>query len=117
MEEDVSVSLPPCAHKRIGNEAKIAARVTVGDLQKMVTFWLHEISKSTIRRHLRANKLFGWCARRKSFFHLTTNLSSLDANGTLTGTGFCGQMRQILGNAQGGFWCKKIRIFFPPGRT
>lgn len=41
-----------------------------------------------------ANSLEGVPEERLSF-HLTTNLSSLDANGALTRTGFCGQMRAV----------------------
>lgn len=39
--------------------------ITVGDLQETAAFWSHQVSKSTVRRHLHANKLFGRHARRK----------------------------------------------------
>ena len=56
--------LPPCTVRRMIK--------TVGELQRKVASWGHQVSKTTIRRHLHANKLFGRLARKKpflSFYH------------------------------------------------
>ena len=71
-------------------EAKNSPRITVGELQRKVASWGHQVSKTTIRRHLHANKLFGnyyhkhGHANEKSLScHFTTNVSTwslLNAN-------------------------------------
>lgn len=38
--------------------AKTSPWITDADLQNVVVFWSHQVSISTIRRHLNANKLF-----------------------------------------------------------
>ena len=45
-------------------------RITVKELQALVASWGHQVSKSTIRRHLHNHSLIGRVARRKPF--LTT---------------------------------------------
>ena len=47
--------LPPDTAIRI-REARKFARITVGELQKKVASWGHQVSKTTIRCHLNANK-------------------------------------------------------------
>ena len=46
-------------------------------LQRKVTSWGHQVSKTTIRRHFHANKLFGRHSRKKALScHPTTNVSA-----------------------------------------
>ena len=63
--------LPPRTARRMIREAKKSPRITVGELQRKVASWGHQVSKTTIRHHLHANKLFGRHARKKPFlsFH------------------------------------------------
>ena len=63
--------LPPRTVRRMVREIKRSPKLTVTELQQMVASWGHKVSKSTIRRCLHANKLFGRHARRKPF--LTRN--------------------------------------------
>lgn len=101
--------LPPHRARRKLREAQeMYPRITVGDLQKMVTFSGHRVSKAIIGRHLHANKRFGRC--QKKVFSLTTNVcawSWRDALGTLSRTRFCGSKRDKLRfwqeNRGGGF--------------
>lgn len=59
--------LPPRTVRRMVREVKISPKLTVTELQQMVASWGHKVSKSTIRRCLHANKLFGRHVRRKPF--------------------------------------------------
>lgn len=43
---------------------KLSPQITVGDLQKTVAFWDHQVYKSTIRCHFHGNKLFERHTRR-----------------------------------------------------
>uniref|UniRef100_A0AAR2LDN2 Tc1-like transposase DDE domain-containing protein n=1 Tax=Pygocentrus nattereri TaxID=42514 RepID=A0AAR2LDN2_PYGNA len=59
--------LPPRTVRRMIREIKSSPKLTVTELQQMVASWGHEVSKTTIRRYLHANKLFGRHARKKTF--------------------------------------------------
>ena len=61
---------PPWAVRRMIREAKKSPRITVGELQRKVAFWTHQISKTTIRHHFHAKKLFGRHARKKPFLSI-----------------------------------------------
>ena len=108
--------LPPRTVRRMIREAKKSPRITVGELLRKVASWGHQVCKTTIRRHLHANKLFGRHARKKSLScHFTTNVSAwslLNATWTLTGTVFYGQMKQKWSfsatNTQGGFGKRRM---------
>lgn len=62
--------LPPRILRRMVREATKSPRITVKELQALVASWGHQVSKSTIRRHLHNHSLIGRVARRKPF--LTT---------------------------------------------
>ena len=47
-------------------------------LQTLVAFWGHKVSKSTIRRHLRTNRLFGRVARRKPLLRANSKFKHLE---------------------------------------
>ena len=59
--------LPPRIGRRMLREATKSPRITVKYLQALVTSWGHQVSKSTIRRHLHNHRLFGRVSRRKPF--------------------------------------------------
>ena len=54
---------PPCTARRMIREAKKSLRITVGELQRK-TYLGHQVSKTIIRHHLHANKLFGRHGRK-----------------------------------------------------
>ena len=60
--------LPPRTVRQMVREAKGNPRATVGELQNLVASWGHQVSKSTIRRHLHGNRLYGRVARKKSLY-------------------------------------------------
>ena len=62
--------LPPRILRRMVRDATKSPRITVKELQALVASWGHQVSKSTIRRHLHNHSLIGRVARRKPF--LTT---------------------------------------------
>ena len=62
--------LPPRILRRMVREATKSPRITVKELQALVASWGHQVSKSTIRRHLHNHSLIGRVARRTPF--LTT---------------------------------------------
>ena len=85
--------LPPRTVRQMVREAKGNPRATVGELQNLVASCSHQVSKSIIRCHLHANRLFGRVARKKQ----PTNVSAwslLNGIGTSIGTGCYGQMRR-----------------------
>jgi uncharacterized protein YneF (UPF0154 family) len=49
--------------KRMVREATKSPRITVKELQAFVASWGHQVSRSTIRRHLHNQRLFGRVAR------------------------------------------------------
>ena len=57
--------LPPRTVRRMVREIKKSPKLTVTELHQMVASWGHKVSKTTIRRYLHANKLFGRHARKK----------------------------------------------------
>ena len=63
--------LPPRTVRRMVREIKKSPKLTVTELHQMVASWGHKVSKTTIRRYLHANKLFGRHAGKKTF--LTQN--------------------------------------------
>ena len=63
--------LPPRTVRRMVREIKKSPKLTFAELQGMVASWGHKVSKTTIRRYLHANRLFGRHARKKPF--LTQN--------------------------------------------
>ena len=68
--------LPPRTVRRMVREIKKSPKLTVTELQGMVASWGHKVSKTTIRRCLHANGLFGRHARKKPF--LTQNHERLE---------------------------------------
>ena len=50
--EDAKAFCPPKIERRIVREATKSPRITVKELQAFVASWGHQVSKSTIRRHL-----------------------------------------------------------------
>ena len=59
--------LPPRTVRQMVRETKGNPRATVGELQNLAASWGHQVSKSTIRHHHHANRLFGRVARKKAF--------------------------------------------------
>ena len=70
--------LPPRTVRQMVREAKGNPRATVGELQNLVASWGHQVSKSTIRRHLHANRLFGRVARKKPLLRATNKRKRLE---------------------------------------
>ena len=108
--------LPPRTARRMIRKAEHSPRIIVGELQRKVPSRGHQVSKTTIRCCLHANKLFGRHPRRKPY--LTTNVSawsSPSTTGTLTGTVFYGQVKWKLSfsatNTQNGFWHKRKKAY------
>ena len=57
--------LPQRTVRRMVREVKKSPKLTVTELHQRVASWGHKVSKTTIRRSLHANKLFGRHARKK----------------------------------------------------
>ena len=93
LEED-HVYLPPCTARRMKERQNNSPRITVGELQRKVASWGHQVSKTTIRRHLHANKLFGRHARKKIF--LSFHDKAFQANGISVGLEFLNATRTFL---------------------
>ena len=64
--------------RKMVREAKKNPRTTVQELQTLVASWGHKVSKSTIRRHLHTNRLFGRVARRKPLLRATNKFKHLE---------------------------------------
>ena len=104
--------LLPHTAGRMTREAKNSPKITVGELQREVASW-GQVSKTTIRPHLHANKLFGRHARKKPFLSLHHKYKRLEL---LTGTVFSRQMKLKFTfsatNTQSEF-CVKSRLHIP----
>ena len=70
--------LSPRTVRKMVREAKKNPRTTVQELQTLVASWGHKVSKSTIRRHLHTNRLFGRVARRKPLLRATNKFKHLE---------------------------------------
>jgi hypothetical protein len=71
------ISSPRAVRKMVW-EAKKRAMATVGELQNLVTSWGCQVSKSRIRRHLHANRLFGRVAIEKPLLRETNKCKRLE---------------------------------------
>ena len=70
--------LPQRTVRRMVREVKQSPKLTVTELHQRVASWGHKVSKTTIRRSLHANKLFGRHARKKPFLTNTHKRKRLE---------------------------------------
>ena len=70
--------LSPRTVRKMVREAKKNSRTTVQELQTLVASWGHKVSKSTIRRHLHTNRLFGRVAQRRPLLRATNKFKHLE---------------------------------------
>ena len=71
--------LSPHTVRQMVREAKKNPRTTVQELETLVASWGHKVSRSTIRRYLHANRLFGQVARRKPLLGATNKFKHLES--------------------------------------